>query len=149
LLTAAVLLATPAQASHSISAIGALATGVWYLAMGIIGFGLLVGLVVAYLSPKRKQKGIPIYVWLPLILFTLLVFYRFTHPRLELETAVIVGITLLNRGDCRYYPVVSFRQLPFASKPKVGTASLPGHVCRIHGYTAEQSRHSEFQELPF
>jgi hypothetical protein len=68
LLTAAVLLATPAQASHSISAIGALATGVWYLAMGIIGFGLLVGLVVAYLSPKRKQKGIPIYVWLPLIL---------------------------------------------------------------------------------
>jgi hypothetical protein len=95
LLTAAVLLATPAQASHSISAIGALATGVWYLAMGIIGFGLLVGLVVAYLSPKRKQKGIPIYVWLPLILFTLLVFYRFTHPRLELETAVIVGITLL------------------------------------------------------
>lgn len=95
LLLVLVLSANPAQASHSISAIGALATGVWYLAMGIIGFGLLVGLVVAYLSPKRKQKGIPIYVWLPLILFTLLVFYRFTHPRLELETALIVGITLL------------------------------------------------------
>jgi len=92
---AVVLLANPAQASHSISAIGALATGVWYLAMGVVGCGLLIGLVVAYLSPKRKQKSIPIYVWLPLILFTVLVFYRFTHPRLEPETAVIVGITLL------------------------------------------------------
>lgn len=95
LLAAVALFANPAEASHSISAIGALATGVWYLTMGIVGFALLVGLIVAYLSSDRKQKSIPLSVWLPLILFTLLVFYRFTHPELDLETAVIVGITLL------------------------------------------------------
>ena len=95
LLAAVALFANPAEASHSIGAIGALATGVWYLAMGIVGFGLFVGLLVAYLSSDRKQKSIPVYVWLPLILFSLLVLYRFTHPELDPETAVIVGVTLL------------------------------------------------------
>ena len=95
LLAATALFANPAAASHSISAIGALGTAVWYLAMGIVGFALLVGLIAAYLSSDRKQKSIPLYVLLPLILFTWLVFYRFTHPALDGETAVIVGITLL------------------------------------------------------
>ena len=95
LLAALILFAGPIQASHSIGAIGALGVGIWYLAMGIVGISLCVGLLVAYLSSNRRQKSIPIYVWLPLILFTLLVFYRFTHPELDLETAVLVGITLL------------------------------------------------------
>ena len=95
LLAAVALFAAPAAASHSISAIGALGTGLWYLALGIVGIALCIGLLVAYLSPQRKQKSIPLYVLLPLILFTLLVFYRFTHPELDRETAVIVGITLL------------------------------------------------------